>query len=68
LARGSAVVEEGGPAAAALGHEGPRAGIRARVRRAGQQLGRQAGAGVESHVPGIDGTDWWADWLSAHIL
>jgi WD40 repeat protein/tetratricopeptide (TPR) repeat protein len=23
---------------------------------------------LESHVPGIDGTDWWADWLSAHIL
>jgi tetratricopeptide (TPR) repeat protein len=23
---------------------------------------------IESHVPGIDGGDWWADWLSAHIL
>jgi tetratricopeptide (TPR) repeat protein len=23
---------------------------------------------IESHVPGIDGGDWWADWLAAHIL
>jgi tetratricopeptide (TPR) repeat protein len=23
---------------------------------------------VESQVPGIDGDDWWADWLSVHML
>jgi WD40 repeat protein/serine/threonine protein kinase len=23
---------------------------------------------IESHVPGIDGDWWWADWLSAHML
>jgi hypothetical protein len=23
---------------------------------------------VESHVPGIDGGDWWSDWLAAHLL
>jgi tetratricopeptide (TPR) repeat protein len=23
---------------------------------------------VESYVPGIDGTDWWSDWLAAHML
>jgi tetratricopeptide (TPR) repeat protein len=28
----------------------------------------QAKALIESHVPGIDGDDWWSDWLSAHLL
>ncbi len=23
---------------------------------------------IESHVPGVDGGDAWADWLSAHLL
>ncbi len=23
---------------------------------------------IESYVPGIDGTDWWSDWLAAHML
>jgi WD40 repeat protein/tetratricopeptide (TPR) repeat protein len=23
---------------------------------------------VESQIPGIDGDDWWADWLSVHML
>jgi hypothetical protein len=23
---------------------------------------------MESHVPGIDGGDWWAEWLAAHML
>jgi tetratricopeptide (TPR) repeat protein len=23
---------------------------------------------IDSHIPGIDGGDWWADWLAAHLL
>jgi tetratricopeptide (TPR) repeat protein len=23
---------------------------------------------VESYVPGIDGSDWWSDWLAVHLL